>query len=117
MVSSSAQTSNRRIKFSAYSTYRNSTRRRPRRSAIQIILLHIDAIDRDAAERDILIRDVIDGARSAGVRLDPRAVLRVEDLAVFEHDAVDCVVGLAAHGADGEAVAAYGRCEKGRGDC
>jgi hypothetical protein len=75
-------------------------------AAVQVVLLDVEAIVGDAAHGDVLVGDVVDLARRVGVALDAAAVARVDEHAVAKGYTVDEVVGLAADGADGEAVPA-----------
>ena len=77
-----------------------------RRSTVQVILLDINAIRTDILDLDVAVGDARDVARGPGVRLDARAILVVQHLAVFEEDVGDIVVGLSAYAADGETVSA-----------
>lgn len=67
------------------------------RSAVQVVLLYIDAVDGDVADEDVAVCDVGDEACSVEVRLDACAVLGVEDLAVGEKDVGNVVVALASN--------------------
>lgn len=75
-------------------------------AAIQVILLHVQSIVANIGQRNIAVRDIAHAARGVGVGLDADAVLAVDHHRVRKGHAVDNVVGLAADGADGQAVAA-----------
>jgi hypothetical protein len=83
----------------------NSIRRVSGGTAVEIILLNVDAVLRYIRNANIFVKDVRYEASSVGVAFDARAVLSIEDDGVGEGDVCDVVVGLAADGADGEAVA------------
>ena len=77
-------------------TYSHAIRWCPRRSAIEVILLNIDTVDRYSAKRYILVRNVVYRACRSRVRFDPGSVLRIEDLAVLKYHTIDNIVGFAA---------------------
>ena len=74
--------------------------------AVLVVLLDDDAVLGDVGQRDVLVGDVGDGACRAVHGLDADAVVRVGDLRILDDYALDCVVGAAANGSNGEAVTA-----------
>lgn len=75
-------------------------------ATVEVILLHVQTVVANVGHGDVAVGDVGDAAGGARVCLDAHAVLRVDEDGILKEDAVDGVVGLAADGADGEAVAA-----------
>lgn len=53
-------------------------------AAVQVVLLHVDAVDGDVADGDVAVRDIRDETCGVEIRLDACAGLGVEDLAVGE---------------------------------
>lgn len=84
----------------------NSIRRLARRSTVQIVLLNIDAICADVLDFDVPVGDAGNVTRRLSVRLDARAILVVQYLAVLEKNVRNVVVRLAAYAANGQTVAA-----------
>ncbi len=58
--------------------------RDPGGPAVQVVLLHVDAVDRDVPDGDVAVGDVGDEAGGVEVRLDTCSILGVDDLAVGE---------------------------------
>jgi len=65
--------------------------RDPGGPAVQVVLLHVDAVDRDVADGDVAVCDVGDEAGGVEVRLDTCSILGVHDLAVGELWTCQCV--------------------------
>lgn len=75
-------------------------------ASVLVILLDDNAVLGDVGQRDVAVGDVVYLSGSAVDGLNADAVLGVGDGGLLDDDAVDGVVGAAADGADGEAVAA-----------
>ena len=70
------------------------------RSAVQVILLDIETIDRYILDVYVLIGDVCNIAGGIVVCLDTRTVLAVEDRRVLKYDVGNVVVGFPAYRTD-----------------
>jgi hypothetical protein len=70
----------------------NSIRRISGRTAVEIILLNVDAVLRYIRNANVFVKDVRYEAGSVGVALDACAVLGVEDDGVGERNVCDVVV-------------------------
>lgn len=95
-------------------THGNSIGWRAGWATIEVVLLDVNAIDSDAAQGNVLVRNVRDGAGGTGVSLNSGTVLRVQDLAVLEDNAIDSIVRLATYGANGQTMAAFAVVSKAR---
>ena len=69
-------------------------------------MLDVDTVNRDVLHANVFEENVRDEAGGVGVTLDARAIFGVQHDGVLEGDVGHIVEGLAADGADGEAVAA-----------
>lgn len=88
-------------------TQRQIRDRHTRRSAGPIVRLRDnDAVVGPARDGDVLVRDALDRARVARDGLDAHGLLAVDDLAALKRHVRDRVVVAAAHGADGQPMAA-----------
>ena len=73
-------------------------------AAVLVVLLDDDTVLGDVAEADVLEGHAGDLAGSTGNRLDPDAVVRVDDLAVLDVHSVDGVVGPATNRSNRQAM-------------
>ena len=53
--------------------------RNSRGTSVEIVLLDVDAIDRDAADFDVAVGDILNEASSVEVALDARAILGINN--------------------------------------
>jgi hypothetical protein len=70
----------------------NAVRRLTSWSAVEVILLDVDAVDRCVLNANVLEEDVGDKTSSVGVRLDSHAILGVKNHRVRERDVCHVVV-------------------------
>lgn len=78
----------------------DSVRRFTGRTAIQVVLLHIDTVVANVGQGDVLVANVVDLAGLTRVSLDSTTVLAADHLRIGEGDSVNRVVALAANRAD-----------------
>ena len=75
-------------------------------TAVQVVLLDVDTVNRNVLYTDVLEKDVVNVSSGVLISLDARTVLGVQNDRVAEHHVGDVVVRLAADRANGEPVAA-----------